>query len=272
MRSQFKNISIKHYLFIFLLVSWKTSFAQDDYWKGMEALNCNRSEEAVKYFTACINKNPRDVKVLLTRSKAFLENYDLYYCVNTFKDSIVRYTKQIEINRDESELWTLYATKAFFHEAIGQYEAAIKDYSEVIEFITPSPYVYLDRGRVKEEMNDFEGAMKDYCTAIEYICSLRKERYDSYCPILCHFYLARGRLYLQKGEKSKAETDFHKVLEIGYDESGCCPLVLFYLGRKNKAKDWLRNRMRGECYDYEAICLYTLLGEYEEALKYLPCV
>ena len=56
----------------------------------MEALNSNRSEEAVKYFTACINKNPRDVKVLLARSKAFLENYNRHHLDYNYLDSALQ--------------------------------------------------------------------------------------------------------------------------------------------------------------------------------------
>jgi len=185
----------------------------------------------------------------------------------------------IEAIKDYSRLLELYPNtlicvdRGNCHEAAGQYEAALKDYTTWIKLDTSSPFGYLDRGRVKEAMKNQEEAMKDYNTGIALVLSDRTFRYD-HREILCDLSLARGRLYLQKGEREKAMMDFQQILATKNWDAGepsCWSRALAYLGRENEAKDWIRNKIENEgySYNYEAVCLFSILGEYEEALKYL---
>jgi clan AA aspartic protease (TIGR02281 family) len=156
--------------------------------------------------------------------------------------------------------YVLYKAEIYYE--AGQFETAIEIIDQYIETV-PDYYVgYHSRAWYKEHVNDYDGALEDYTTAT----TLNPE--DS-APIM-----ARGNLYLLKGETELARKDFERVIQIDtIPENGSRTMyALMRLGRNEEAIDWMNKMLESsddEGVRYEAACLYSLMGDSDKSLSYL---
>jgi tetratricopeptide (TPR) repeat protein len=162
----------------------------------------------------------------------------------------------------------------------GQYDKAIKDFSELIELMPESTRHYLFRGHAYKEKKDYDRAITDFTTA------LKLE--DPNNPKNKLIYTSRGHAYKGKKDYDRAITDFTTALkledpnnpknEIIYNERGYS-----YLEKRNydkaladfnKAVQLAPNKAnpydsRGEAYltmgDYD-----KAIADYSKALQLDP--
>ena len=151
--------------------------------------------------------------------------------------------------------------KANILDNAGRTQEAIKTMSDYIANTPDEPAGYYQRGWFKDHSGDIEGALEDYTMAI------------TLQPNEAYAYLNRGVLYRLKGENAKAESDFKQVVRLDSipEEADCSFYAYYYLGQKDKAIEVLNTMLdkdkKGNCYD--AVCLYSVMGEKEKALSYL---
>ena len=115
---------------------------------------------------------------------------------------------------------------------------------------------------IKDNLNDTDGAIEDYTMAI----SLK--------PDYAYSYLGRGDMYMKKGEKEAARSDYQRAVELDtvYSESNCAQYAYLGLGETDKAKAFqagILDSIPSAGNYYDAACLYARMGEKEESLKYL---
>lgn len=138
--------------------------------------------------------------------------------------------------------------------------------SQISDYINNNPEYfggYYKRGFYKDNSKDYDGAIEDYSVAI------------IQCPDYAYAYLGRADMYRMKGETEKAKTDYRKVIELDTipGENSCAQYAYMQLGFKDKAKAYM-DKVIATVPDnsgtyYDAACLYSRLGEYDKALKYL---
>lgn len=147
---------------------------------------------------------------------------------------------------------------------MGDYDEAI---SQISDYINNNPEYfggYYKRGFYKDNTKDYDGAIEDYSVAI------------IQNPDYAYAYLGRADMYRMKGEMEKAEADYRKVIELDTipSENSCIQYAYMQLGYKDKAKAYMDKVLAAVPDDYsgtyyDAACLYSRLGEYDKALKFL---
>ena len=84
----------------------------------------------------------------------------------------------------------------------------------------------------------------------------------------------RGILYWKKNNKDAAVADFKKTIELDTvpNDNSSAQYVYLYLGQITEAKEWM-NKVLEKSTDkgkyYDAACLYSVIGEREQAIDYL---
>jgi tetratricopeptide (TPR) repeat protein len=85
-----------------------------------------------------------------------------------------------------------------------------------------------------------------------------------------YYFLSRGVLLKQQNKNVAAAADFYKVVELDNGRGGETAYAYFYLGDSAKALETLvEGYAEKRIDDYNAACLYSLLGQKEVALRYL---
>ena len=94
-------------------------------------------------------------------------------------------------------------TRGVEHNELGQYDAAIQDYDQVIRLDPEYADAYHNRGYSYDEAGQYERAIQDYSEAI----LLDPQDADAYYN--------RGVSYHNLGQSAEAERDFAKSEELG---------------------------------------------------------
>lgn len=123
-------------------------------------------------------------------------------------------------------------------------------------------YGYYRRGFFKDNARDTDGAIKDYTSAI------------ALNPDYAYSYQGRGDMYMRKGDKSAAEADYRKVVELDTAATGgnCAQFALLALGEKSRAVAFMDSILAnsGDASNYyDATCLYARIGDRTKSLNYL---
>lgn len=222
-----------------------------------------------------------------------------YYCLgtlyeqnNSFLTAIKNYTRSVELDADA----LTYKRIALCYSCLGDYKNALKFTDNALMVDSTAPHVmrlrsellmlenrpqesikcanelvaadplqyesYENRADLYQYTGNIEEAIKDYGKSI----SLYPE--GSYARI------QRGKLLLKQGQKSKAITDFRKVLKTDSipDVSSYAHFAYFFLNDYKNAKKHMKQIM---CSDntagtyYDAACLYSLLNDSAVSIKFL---
>jgi len=205
-------------------------------------------KKAIDYYQDCNEKNPSD---LLLRSIA------------TCHDELGNYSSALDyINQAmqmDSTNYQYIQDRANIYEHAGMRKEAIQDMDLYISKFPDYFFGYYRRGWFKDHGGNTEGALEDYTMAI------------TLEPTFEYAYLNRGNLYRLKGIKEKAEADFKMVISLDTipEKYSCVQYAHFYLGNNDKAIECLEQILKNEDSDgnnYDATCLYSLMGDSEKAL------
>lgn len=142
------------------------------------------------------------------------------------------------------------------HEAILQLNKFVNRYPEYY-------HGYYRRGFYKDNTKDVDGALEDYSMAI------------ALDPTYAYAYLGRADMYKEKGNTSMSIADYKKVIEIDTipQSSACAQYAYLEIGQKEEAIDFMNKIIAEDTNDagnyYDAACLYSRMGENDNALEAL---
>ena len=159
--------------------------------------------------------------------------------------------------------WETLCRRGDYYRLAGDIDSAIADFSAAIEDSPEIGFTYYRRGWCYEMKGDGKKALEDYNMGIEMT--------DDY-PYL---YLMRGELLLDQGNKSEAEADFEKVLQLDTlaDGTSCRMYALHFLGKDKEAEAWMDMVVESDPEDngnyYDRACLYSRMGRLDESIAAL---
>ncbi len=159
--------------------------------------------------------------------------------------------------------WETLCRRGDYYRLAGDIDSAIADFSAAIEDSPEIGFTYYRRGWCYEMKGDGKKALEDYNMGIEMT--------DEY-PYL---YLMRGELLLEQGNKTEADADFEKVLQLDTlaDGSSCRMYALHFLGKENEAEAWMDKVVESDPEDdgnyYDRACLYSRMGRLDESIDAL---
>ena len=156
--------------------------------------------------------------------------------------------------------WKFLCIRGDFYRLEGDYESAIADFTAAIEERPADVYPYYKRGLCYELQRDEKKAMDDYNIGINID--------DEYAYI----FLMRGTIFLKQGNRTAADADFRRILQIDTIACGgsCRQYALHFLGMDDEAIEWM-NRIIANDPDYagnyyDEACLYARMGKPEESI------
>lgn len=153
---------------------------------------------AVKLFDEAIELNPNNAEAWGGRGTA-------YYNLKQYDRAIQDYNTAIELNPNYSGY---YKSRGRAYNHLKQYEQAIKDFNKAIELNPKDFNAYHSRANVYLGLKKYEQAILDCNKAIELD---PVKRYTSV------YYILRGICYQKLGDNIKAQADFAKAKELGYE-------------------------------------------------------
>jgi len=215
--------------------------------RGLAYADLGQKERAIQEFNKAIEMNPR-------LSQAYYNRGFAYYLLKQYERAILDFNKAIELNPKYA---MAYNNRGLAYNQLKQYKKAVQDFSSAIQICTnltqykqsiqSTNYsaerinyqmLYARRGGAYYNLGQYEQAVQDYSKAIEidpnWIMHYRRraeaykalKRYDKAIQdynkviqrlILPEFYYSRGECYQALGETEKAQADFAKAKELGYN-------------------------------------------------------
>ena len=177
--------------------------------------------------------------------------------LGNYEEALRHIERAIELNPSD---YTYIYMKSAIEDNAGKSVEALADATEYINR-SQNPYGFAHRGTLRQYSGDYYGALEDFNTAI--ILS----------PDNANFYLQRGRL-LQSRNDVNAYKDFRKVVDLDIEpiEGSQAHYAYHFLGQDDKAKEWMLSILEDKNdkgNNYDAACLYSLMGEKDMALVYL---
>ncbi len=147
-----------------------------------------------------------------------------------------------------------------FLDRLGRTDEAIKQMDGFLELYPESYTAYAQRGLLKYYAGNVDGAIEDLSVAL------------ALQPDFAPAYLYRGTYYQCKGDTAKARQDFEQCLRLdSVTENGLAYYACYRLGDNAKALEFLNKALAADPDGtfYNAACLYSLMGNKEQALHYL---
>lgn len=232
----------------------QTKFPNEDYWSyclGVVHEETNQYQKAANYYITCFDKGQSPIAAnRIANCYDELGNYE----------QALKYIN--EAIRIDSTDYNFIQTRADIHEHAGMRKEGIEDMDLYISKYPDYYFGYYRRGWFKDHGGDIDGALEDYTMTI------------TLEPEFRYVYLNRGNLYRLKGMIKEAEADFKTVLEKDTipEEYTCRQYAYFYLGEKEKAiecMDVILKNKDDDGHNYDAACLYSLMGDKEKSLFHL---
>jgi clan AA aspartic protease (TIGR02281 family) len=226
--------------------------AQADRWLYYAGIVCESNEDyhqAIPFYKKTFEKSSSDVAADRISS--------CYEELGDYQNALNYINKAVELDSTDDDY--IYE-KANIELEAGQIDKSIATSSKYIQK-SPDCYSYYLRGWARERNGDIDGAMEDYSTS----AALGPYAYSYFC---------RGRIQLKKGNRDAAIKDFNQVLLIDTIPTprSCTQYAYFYLEQKEKAKYWMAKMLaktNDKANNYDAACLYSLMGEKDSALVHL---
>ena len=157
-----------------------------------------------------------------------------------------------------SKLYSLHYLYHMAYYGLGDLDKSLESINRTIALEPERASFYELRGKIYRYMGRIDDAIDDYTMALTL---------DS---TVSYYFLSRGVLLKQQNKNVAAAADLYKVVELDSGRGGETAYAYFYLGDKAKALETLvKGYAEKRIDDYNAACLYSLLGEKEKALLYL---
>jgi len=207
------------------------NYAKAYYYRGLTYNNKNDYDRAIADYTQAIKLDPDYAMAYNNRGYA-------YYCKNDYDRAIADYTQAIKLDPDYAKAYR-YRGNAY-KDGKNDYDRAIADYTQAIRLNPNDDIAYHSRGNAYHEKKDYDRAIADYTQAIrldpDYAGTYYnrgnsyqygKNDYDRAIadynqairldPDYAKAYNNRGDAYKAKGDTTRANTDYAKAKELGYE-------------------------------------------------------
>jgi tetratricopeptide (TPR) repeat protein len=171
--------------------------AQDSYDQGMAAFEKEEYDLAIACFTEVIRLDPKIDKIHYFRGLA-------YFNKGEYDKAIADYDEAIHL---DPSVDLLYYDRGVAYLDKGECDKAIADFSEAIRLAPKEAKwaSYSARAKAYFNKSEYDRAIADCTEAIR----LNQEYAEAYYN--------RGVTYEKKGDQAKAEADFAKAKELGYE-------------------------------------------------------
>ena len=143
---------------------------------------------------------------------------------------------------------------------LDNFQAVMDDLNFCIEQIPDQDWCYSSRAWYRYLYGDTEGAIEDYTSAA------------SLDPNDAHTLMSRGKMLLETGDKASGRKDLIRSIEIDTSEHGPMQSAMYayhYLGDNINAQRLLDTNLANGGSNYDAACMYSLMGNKKKALEYL---
>ena len=221
-------------------------------WTALLAATLNQMKnygEAIKYYQELVNDEPS--------AQGYGVLAEAYKSAGNLPRAIEMIDKAIGMDSTEVRYML---NKANYYELNGELDKAIDVENASIDLDPENAAIYAMRSITHLKKKEGDKALSDINTAI---ALGEPTPYYSY---------TRGRINMLLGKKDEADSDFKTVVS-DTAAAEIEPYALFYLGEKDKAIALTDSLLTASPDDastiYNAACLYSLLNDKENALKYL---
>ncbi|MFH0847532.1 MAG: tetratricopeptide repeat protein [Chloroflexota bacterium] len=190
-----------------------------DYWTLAEWTTAGHPNysprfDAVECLDRGISDLSRAIELRPDYPEAFYVRGAAYLSKDQYDAAIADYSKVIESEyKDRPPLYGVYGARGAAYLRKGEYDSAISDFSKTLELEPKYVEAYLNRGIAYMRKGEYNSAISDLNKAVE----LRVETISKYkylWPKYADCYLYRGQAYQALGLKNEAIADFEKVLEL----------------------------------------------------------
>lgn len=221
------------------------------YCLGVVSEDAGRYESAIESYRQAIAKD-KDADLYDAVARC-------YQKMGRYNDALQNINMAIELVPDDLE----YRERRYgIYYELKKREALFKEIEYCIEQEPDNAWYYHERGWFKDLYGDVDGAIEDLTASI------------TLDPSYAYNYLVRGCAYRRIGDMTAAKKDFRRCIDLDtadMEEMSCAYFAYHYLGDDITAirllDTVLRNDNEGNLYD--AACLYSLMGDKEEAINYL---
>ena len=183
---------------------------------------------------------------------------DCYKELREWDNALLYIDKAISFDKDDLRYLAEKASILWYSDRLKE---AIAVETKCIEAQPNHYFHYYRRGWYRDLNDDIDGALEDYTECL------------SKNPDYAYAHLNRGRLYLQRGYKQMAQSDFDACVKLDSipGENSCAHYALFYLGKNTEAKAFMDKVLEEDPdgSNYDAACLYSLMNLKSTALDYL---
>ena len=155
--------NMKKLISIFLLfLGIQTSFAQNEFQKGMDALDNNNLEKALEYFNICVNNDPKDASNLFMRSFTYLYLQQLGNALTDINNALKYYNKKFDKTPGR-----IYSMRAEIYNCLEEYQNAINDYTSALKYLPNNRDCLFQRAKIYYQIENYEASNKDFTTILK---------------------------------------------------------------------------------------------------------
>lgn len=221
------------------------------YCLGVVSEDAERYDSAIEYYGQAIAKD-KDAALYDAAARC-------YQKMGKYNDALQNINMAIELAPDDLE----YRERRYgIYYELNKREALFKEIEYCIEREPDNAWYYHERGWFKDLYGDVNGAIEDLTASI------------TLDPSYAYNYLVRGCAYRKLGNMTAAQKDFSRCIDMDttdMEELSCAHFAYHYLGDDVNAIRLLDTVLR---YDYvgnlyDAACLYSLMGDKEQAINYI---
>ncbi|MBQ3443184.1 MAG: tetratricopeptide repeat protein [Selenomonadaceae bacterium] len=168
--------------------------------KAWDAHKRGDNLDAIKLYNELLKIDPNPGLVYSYRATAYIGLKD-------YEQAIQDCNKGIELYPTYSEV---YNNRGWAYLEMGNYEQAINDFSTAIKRKKNNHIAYTNRACAYLELKKYEQAIDD--------CNKVIEEFNPKAKIKAEAYYVRSECYKALGEESKAQADFVKAKQLGYNK------------------------------------------------------
>lgn len=190
---------------------------------------------------------------------AIAKNAKSYYRAGDYDRAIKQYTEAIRLDPANTKY---HRNRGMAYRKKGDHDRAIQDYTEAIRLDPSYTFAYRSRGLAHADKGDYDRAIADYTEAI---------RLD---PTYARAYNSRGNAYDEKGDYDRAIQDYSEAIRLDPDYASAYNNRCWQYGLMRRPHEALRDcneslRLRPDnpaTLDSRALA-YWLLDEHDKARR-----
>ncbi|MEQ8477633.1 tetratricopeptide repeat protein [Fulvivirga sp.] len=186
------------YIFILFFALTIISCSNENSKNGDKFYSQGEHEKAVEAYTIYLNTEPRDIKTIYNRGRAYEELGEYELALKDFN----RVIKEDPLNVNAH-----LSIMADYYDRLNDYENTIFFAEKVLKLDETNAYAFTLKGKAHQKLGQLPEALSDYNAAI----SVDKEYAEAY--------LSRGALRVYTKQTSRACSDFRMAQTLGVEKA-----------------------------------------------------